>query len=253
MKKSFLKIGIGILLSNLVFLSCRTTNKMPELEALGFYNDKAKVTTLSNGKTKVVVIGVAHIGTKTYYKDVRKKVDSLKTLGFDFLYEWAQYDENLPAEKKLEYQQKFRKLVGFHIPDEGYLNKKTNKIGPLQLPKSHHLINQPDYKRLGIDMKKDIHADFQKNVLIDRHEERFGAILLDSCDLNTPLDKDYLCDRTEEISDTYAVIEIRNQKIVDELSKLKNDKIAIIYGENHTQGVLELLKTRDSNWKMVEN
>lgn len=169
------------------------SDEVQPLIGLGIYNKKAKITTFSNGKKSVSVIGMHHVGRASFYKDVRAKVDSLRPLGYEFLYELTQYDKNLSAESLKTYQLKARKIVGFPLTDEPMLNEAQNTIGGIKLPLRPKLINQPDYKYLGISVKNDINADLPKNVLVDKFEQKYGKVTLSECDLNTDIKSPYQC------------------------------------------------------------
>lgn len=217
---------------------------------LGIYNKEAKITTFTNGKKSVLVIGMHHIGRVSFYKDVRAKVDKLRQLGYQFLYEHTLYDKNLSADALKTYQLKARKVLGFPLTDEPMLDEATNSFSGIALPLRPKLINQPDYKFLGISVKNDINADLPKNVLVDKFEEKYGVIELNECDLTTDIKSPYLCSEPHE-NFAYLMYDVRNQEVIKHILNSKNDKIAIIYGSLHIPQFLELLQATDPNWREI--
>lgn len=222
------------------------------LIALGIYDKEAKITTLTNGTKRVSVIGIHHIGRVSYYKDVRTKVDKFREQGYEFLYELTRYDKNLSAEALKTYLLKARKVVGFPLTDEPMMDEATNSLNGFPLPARPKLINQPDYKFLGISVKNDINADLPKNVLVDKFEEKHGKIQLSECDLNTDIKSDYQCSQPHE-DFNYLVYDVRNQEVIKHILNSKNDKIAIVYGSKHIDQFLELLQKHDSRWRKLTN
>jgi len=252
MKKLLLFIVSCLLLS-----SCSSLIEMA-LERKGIFDEKAKLDILSNEDKKIVIIGMHHIGKQSFYDDVRFKVDSLRNLGFDFLYETIKYDSDFPKEQQNLYDMKFRKFLGLHIGKEGYFDTITNKIaGRVKVDKEHKLVNQPRYHKLGVDSLIDTKADLPKNILIDKFETKYGVIELEECDYNTPLGETYKCtiwkkrDKNRSEMNNYLIQDIRNEEIVNKIVNSKNNNIAVIYGKNHIEGVTKLLQKQDSTWVKI--
>lgn len=222
------------------------------LRDLGVYDEEINPIVYSNDEKDVVLLGMHHIGKRSFYDDVKFKVDSLRDLGFHFLYESVMYESDFPKKQQQIYDMKYRKLTGFHLGKNGYLDTVTNTIaGKVKVNKKHKLVNQPRYTKLGLDLLVDEKADFPLNILIDKYETEFGVIELDECDYKTKLEEVYKCTVWTRGVKDYVIKDVRNEEIVNKILSSNNNKIAVIYGKAHFEGVVKILQEKDSAWVKV--
>jgi len=206
---------------------------------MGVYDDYAKVDKLSNNNKAVVFIPMHHIGTKSFYNDVTKKVDSLENLGFYF------YTEKVTQTKNDSIAfLKLRKLTG--VP---FTNKRTDYLalfdsmydGKIKYKKE--LIDQPSYKYFGVDSLKSKNVDVTISEIIHYYETKHGEIKLEKCDYETAMNTKSVCKgksiNKKNVDD--VILTFRNKHVIDELQKDKQTKIAIIYGAGHFIGIKEEL------------
>lgn len=238
-----------LIVSCLLLISCKGYFVDKALEKVGAFDEKVKPEVFSNNEKRVVIIGMHHIGKQNFYDDVKFKIDSLRNLGFHFLYEATKYDSDFPEEQKYAYDMKFRKLMGFHLEEKGYLDTITNTIaGKVKVDKKHKLVNQPKYSELGLNSLTDEKADLPKNILLDKYEAKYGIIELDECDFKTKLEEEYKCSVWNKGDKNYLLLDARNTEVVNRILSSNNDKIAVLYGKKHISGILKLLQEDDSNW-----
>lgn len=240
MKKNYLLITICFSL-----ISCGNY----VLEKIGVYEETAKTAIISDGNKKVIIIGMQHVGQQKFYDDVKFKIDSLRALGFHFLFESAMYDVYLTNEEAKIYNLKARKLIGVHLSGKGILDTIENKIGNIKVNPKYQLVNQPKPTLLGLDLNNDVRADLPMNALIDMYEIKFGKIELDECDFNTPLEERYSCATWKKGDINYLILDARNEEIIERIVKSNHNKIAVVYGKKHIEGIVKLLKEKDNNWQ----
>ena len=82
------------------------------------------------------------------------------------------------------------------------------------------------------------------NDIINYYENKYQPIILEPCDYEVSLYEVPKCPLTlkKEIRDD-IILNFRNNHVLENLSKEKRQKIAIIYGKGHLKGITEgLLK-----------
>lgn len=227
------------------FVSCKPILVRILTARYGIYDKKAKLNVFTNDQKRVVFIGMHHIGKEHFYYDVAFKIDSLRNLGYDFLFEGVELNTDLTKEEAHTYSLKMRKIIGMHIPEEGYFDNEEIR----ELFKGTGLVEQPCNPDIGM-METDIYADLTLDSLVNLYEAKYGVVELTDYDKNTPLEQEYKGGEISEARSDELVMEFRNQEIVNQINALKNNKIAIIYGSNHISGVRRLLEKNDPTWRV---
>ena len=67
-----------------LLFSCQSMLFNAGFEALGIYDDEAKLHFSESDSKKIILLPTHHIGTQLYYDDLKYKIDSLAALNFYF-------------------------------------------------------------------------------------------------------------------------------------------------------------------------
>ncbi|MDR2207007.1 MAG: hypothetical protein LBE36_12730 [Flavobacteriaceae bacterium] len=212
-------------------------------QSIGIYDDKISLQSVEHGDKRIVFFPMHHIGTKAFYDDVTAKTDSLKAEDYFFLY------EKVTASKKNDtLLRKYRKLMGLPVAkssEEGYIGIINAKFPKFKFKKE--VVNQPSYEEFGLTPENSINADANLSEVIDFYESKYGKVVLSECDFETSPYEEYSrnCKKMNKInSENFddAIVNFRNDVIVQKINELPNKKIAVIYGEDHIKGVIEKLE-----------
>ena len=230
---------IIIILFLFIAISCNSYKVNLAFNLMGIYNDTAKLDKLKNNNKEVVFIPIHHIGTKPFYAEVKKKIDSLENLGFHF------YTEKIKGDVKDTIALlKLRKFSGipFSKKNSGYI-KMIDSMYNGKVKYKKEVIDQPSYSALGIDSLKSKNVDVTINEMITYYESKYGEIKLEKCDYENPNNKKSSCKvkPVDKKKGDDAIINFRNKHVIEELLKDKNDKIVIVYGAKHFIGIKEEL------------
>lgn len=213
--------------------------------------EKANLKRLSNHEKTLVYLPLHHIGKKSYYQDILKKTDSLRDLEYDIMYEEVTTNLKNKADYTL-LAKKFRKITGSFNAGNGYLDTINNKIGGIKYNKKYQLMNQPKAPQLGIDTINDINADVTIEKLITAFEKDHGVVVLDTCDMQTDLKKEYLCEPlSAKLQKTFRdnfILGLRDQNLAQQVNSSASKNIFVIYGASHYSGLLNELRKTDSSW-----
>ena len=219
---------------------------------MGFYDEKAEITYLSNGIKEVAFINMHHIGKKEFYDDVSSKIDSLKKQQYIVFYEsYAEEAETDSLTKDIN-ERKLRKLLGISTAE--YFDAENNLfLGKYKINKKHKLMNQPAAYEMNIDTTKAIRVDISPSTMINEFETKYQKIELDDCDLKTNLNsKIYDCAKIEKSEIKYfmdeIVIELRDKNLANKVQSHKSNKIVVVYGSIHLRGMRVELEKIDSSW-----
>lgn len=241
MKKLFL-----LSLSFLLF-GCKSFLINKALEKVGVYDDEVKIKIISNANKKIVFIPMKHIGTESFYDDVRAKIDSLDKQNHFFFYELVTGEEDSITSKK------FRKISGLPENDKGYLEILDSVFKKIKYKKK--LIDQPkDQMELGFNKDKSKNVDVTLQQIIAHYEAENGEIVLEKCDYDTPINKMPKCSnvKLDKKKLDKSILDFRNENIVREIYLNTSENLVIVYGENHYSGVLKILQERDSTWTEIK-
>lgn len=181
-----------------------------------------------------------HVGTEEYYNSFKPKLDSLRSNGYKIYYESVAITDSLSIQKEVDYKKKFRKIFGFHLD--------TTRQSYLEDTQLNKYIMQ-DYTKMGV-VKSDEVLDLGVNQIIDSLENKYGEIILENCDIETPLETEYNCKNRLKDLEWDALQTFRNNYIINYLKKSNENKIVLIYGKSHWYFIYA--KLLDSGYELVQ-
>lgn len=242
---------VELILLFFITYSCVSINDV--LEKYGVFSENAVIKDISNKHKKIVFIEMHHLGRPEFYSDVAHKTDSLQKDGYMVFYESVTVDSSTDSLTIETYKKKFRKISGINSVE--YYDTITNKIaGKYQYKGKYKLINQPNYSDLNLNNEKALNVDVTLNTLIDKFEEKYGEIKLNECDKNTAFDAEkYKCKPMDRglryVFHLEFIIDYRNEALAKKIINYERQKILVIYGKAHFDGLLKNLQKIDSTWK----
>lgn len=185
----------------------------------------------------IILVPNTHFGQPEFYADLTDSIYHWKSEGYRIYYEMVDTDVSDPLYEINE--KKWRKINGESSDDtsEGYEAELQGvfKSG----------VGQPSNEALGIT-EDDLNADINFKEFIRKIEELHGEIVLDSCDLQTPLDSTYTCSKIKGIKShiNYVMVNYRNETVVKFIEDNNDSKIVVIYGMEHINGIKKLLDNK---------
>jgi len=218
------------------------------LGTIGIYDEDVAVYQFKDSSKRIVFIPMKHLAPENFYNNVAKHVDSLKRNNFIF------FTEQVNADRANDtIIRKFRKITGIPLSQKGYkfqIDSLINIDGKVKFKKK--LVDQPKYKQLGIDDQININTDVTLKEMVDYYEFKYGKINLEACDFETEYYKETICDEKKISNSKYSelIVDFRNLNVLKHIDTNTNTKIAIIYGENHFEGIEKGLLAR--GYKKVE-
>lgn len=216
------------------------------LNSAGVYKDNIKLREFNYQERSIVFIPMHHLGTESFYNNVKNKTDSLKNENYYFLYEKVNIDR-----KNDTLMRKFRKIFGVPLTrlNSGYKKLLDSLYPNVKYKKS--LIDQPSYEKFGLDSQNSKNVDANSKEIIDYYEKKYGEITLTDCDYKTSVYEKYTkCKEENKIPKKQsedAVINFRNHIVVENIKESPHQKIAVIYGEGHIEGILKKLSESEKN------
>lgn len=247
-----LKLSIMVILVLLCFSSCYRML----FSHMGVLEKSVTIEKIANVKKEVIFIPMHHIGKREFYADVKNLADSLKNTGFVFYYESLRVSSEKDSLTDDNLRRKMRYIIGSDIfsikLNGGYIDTVNNTVlhKKLKIIEKEDLVNQPPYILLGIDTASAKWADVYLSEMIPAYEQKFGNIVLSECDFKTPFNAKYSCFKNKDKkAKSFALADYRNQKIAKMITNDPRNKIAIIYGAKHYEGLLKALQQNDSTWK----
>lgn len=227
----------------LLFLfSCQSLLLNAGFEAMGVYDDTAKINTATSTSKEIALLPTHHLGTPLYYENLRKKIDSLSALNYFFYVEKVKADG---ANDTL--LRKFRKFIGSPVAADGYKNIVDSILGKkYKIKLKKEIIDQPSYDDLGVPLEQSENVDATLEELINYYETKYGEIKLAPCDYETNYTEETICPKFKVSNDTRndVIQDFRNEIVLKRIDIETHDKIVIIYGDAHTPGILQGLKDR---------
>ena len=230
--KSILLRTIAFALLSALIISCNVTRSLSML-----YRNNPKIKTLQTERKTIKFIPIVHFGQKKFYENLKDIVLESKKEGYVVYYE--------------QISNRFDKL-GLTKEDYNILAKKYIKLknGALNTRENYKELNtvfknkqvQPTYDLLGIT-STDVNADITMVQYVGEYERIYGKIVLDSCDLNTPIGSTYTCKGLTN-STKPITIDFRNENLVKMISNAPNEKILVLYGAAHIGPVKKMLKKK---------
>lgn len=216
---------------------CKSSLVNYALEKKGIYDERIATRTFSAAGKQIVFFPMQHVGRKEYYEDVKRKVDSLKANDFVFFYEKIKDD----TKDSLDLY-KFRKIIHFGVPKNGYVNL-LDSLYKSGLNFKYDLVNQPSAYDLGLTDKNSFNVDTTIKTIIG-NVEKSKKITLEECDLANNYTQNYKCkDKllSKEEWNRY-LIDDRDALLAKEVKNSKHTKIVILYGKQHLNGFAKLLQ-----------
>lgn len=217
----------------LTLFGCKSTLISHALEKKGLYDEKAKILSFKSNEKEVVFIPMIHVGTESFYKDVKLKIDSLSNLNYFF------YFELIEAElAKDTFIRKFIKLTEIPIQKDGYKPAIDSIFKANNIKLKKELISQPSYEYFGLDSNNSKNVDLSLVELVNYFEKKYYPIELEKCDYEISIYEKPKCPLklTKEVRDD-VMLTPRNNKVLNELNIDAKNKIVIIYGKGHLKGI----------------
>ncbi len=233
-----------LILSMCIFIlfGCKNLIINAGFQAVGVYDEIAKLHTAKSTSMEIVLLPTHHLGTPQYYEDLSSKIDSLSTLNYFFYVEKVKADG---ANDTL--LRKYRKFMGSPVASSGYKNIVDSILGKkYRIKLKKEIMDQPSYTNLGVPLEKSENVDATLEELINYYETKYGKIQLVPCDFETNYTEETICPKfkvTREVIND-VIQDFRNEIILSRIDIETHNKIAIIYGDAHTSGILQGLKDR---------
>lgn len=224
------------------------------LSKYGLFDEQVLLKKVSNNKKSIIFMPMHHVGKPTFYADVRYKIDSLQKADYFVFFEGLSKGFDINSKDYDTAQRKIRKVLGLVTSQikDGYLDTASGTLAGIKFNFLKGLVNQPKGYKLGIDSTKAKNVDLSFKQLIQLHEEKYGIINLDECDLNNKLSDKYSCRKLKNKNAKIDMMEnYRNENIVNEIIASPNRNILIIYGSKHVKAIIQLLQQKDASW--IEN
>lgn len=189
--------------------------------AIGYYEKEGR---------EVATIPMIHVNKPEFYEMTKRKIDSLRSDGFEVFYEGINSDVTDSLQLDI-LMRKFRQVTGFALMD--YMDSDNETFKSLQKKK---YVSQSDVD-YGVNLDTDQHADLYLEQMIERFEKRFGEIILNDCDTTTPLGKKYKCSKVDESKEYYILNGIRDRHLLNEIEKSSKRKIVVVFGRIHIMDI----------------
>lgn len=219
---------------------------------LGLFEKQATLIKFSNQQKEIVYIPMHHVGETSFFKDVTHQLDSLQQLGYVVFYEGVAMSKSIDSLKRDTIFKKARKLLG-RSPSKPYIGEDGEILGK-KFKALKDLVNQPKGLAIGIDSTTGKNVDVSIDDVVLHYENKYGRIVLDSCDLQTPINDEYHCSKLNDRDAKLDVIlNFRNNHIFDKILESTSKKIVVLYGARHFEGVFKLLHQNDPNWALDPN
>lgn len=208
------------------------------------YSKEISLKNIDFGQKEVFFIPMSHIGEDSYYSDISKQIDSMKSQGFKVYYESIANPIDLDSTSNDLSFRKLRKINGWSI-----FNRYNSETGVFQNGvqlKNEHSLKLQRNKELGID-EFDRKVDIPNYRLISLFEHKYGEIELSKCDYRTNLNSsEYKCKKmqkelTEKFSNEF-ILNLRNENLINEIETSNDQKILVVYGAGHFKGLKELIE-----------
>ncbi len=196
----------------------------------------------STFKDKTIIFTpLTHFGQKIYYNSLRDSIVHWKENGYTIFYEGIIHEASemdLDSISSDNIMRKWRKIAGGEkVTREGYEElSEVFKNG----------IVQPENEDLGID-STDINADITLLDLVNKFEEYYGEVKIDSCDYATHLDSTYTCGKKLKGNLMPIIVDYRNTQLVEKVIITELNSIVVLYGLVHIKGMKKLLNEKQNS------
>jgi len=203
---------------------------------------KVKSKHLTFEDKSIIFTPLVHFGQKEFYNNLKDSISVWKDDGYIIFYEQiisGQFFLGLDSVSYDRLRRKFRRIDG---GESGTAEEYAETLQEV----FKNGIAQPKYIELGID-SSDINADITLLGLVNKVEEYYGEIKLDSCDFITHLDSTYTCFKGFKMKKLDPVyVDYRNTVVVEKINRWESGKIVVLFGAAHIKGMMKLLKEQQS-------
>lgn len=234
MKKTIipsLSTYISALFLILVLTNCKVAKSLRQLNQ----TDVSYSEYTSEGKD-YVFIDMVHVRKPEFYENVMSSISEAKANDYVLFYEYIDFDLASEEEKL-----KIREMVGFIPSPEGY----ANMLGALI---SQGYKAQDNNEFLGIVNDKDYNVDVTPSELIEAYESRYGAIEITETNRATPISQAIKPSVPNEQMKT-VILDFRNEYLAKAIHESDHDKILVLYGAEHREGLFLELQKLNATWK----
>lgn len=181
-------------------LGCQITTSLDAM-----YEKDVEPQKYAYGDKSIIFVPLVHYGEKIFFNSLRDSIVEWKENGYTIFYEQIS-NKNLDRTERNLCFLKWRKINGrvsstrddYELLNEVFKSK----------------ITQPKYSQLGID-STDINADIGFGELIDKYEDIYGEVIIDSCDYSTPLDSIYHCGEGLKQDLKPITLDYRNEQLAE--------------------------------------
>lgn len=236
MKKSLFLVFILFILT-----SCGDSFYNMAFAKTGMFDESIDLISLKNGNKTIVFFPMTHVSTPLFFADVKSKIDSLNKENFYFYYEMISADK-----KQDTVLRKIRKIRGVPFNRQGYKESLDSMIQKKNIKLDKEVIDQPSYPQLGIIENKSQNLDVSLSEIMEYYESIFEPLVLEECDFNNSIYEFTSCKELENAEERYnkVAVDFRNKHVIDHVIQDSiHNKISIIYGRNHIDGMVKLLKS----------
>jgi len=234
-----------LLLLLFVFSSCSLSSVVNKsLEKKKIYSDDInfEVTLIKDDK-EVKIIPLRHLGTPQFYDNLKVALAKYQNLGYVVFYERIKSNNATENDRR-----KYRKIlhIKINLSDtkqvdyKEILLEKIRKVNP-KFEFTKNVVPQPTYDFLITDLNNSKNVDVTINEFVGEYERLYGTIVLDSCDYITDW-RETTCNGKRAKNIDNVTLDFRNNNVVNTVLSANNNKILILYGENHINGIKKQLQ-----------
>lgn len=240
MKRKPLKFKIQIAFISLIILllsGCQITNGLKAV-----MSKKVKPQYFTYQDKSIIFAPLVHFGQKEFYSSLKDSIVDWKEDGYTIFYEYVKGGSEYLGIDSVSFdrlRRKFRRVSKDEVRPIADYEEDLQKV----FKKG---VVQPDYGELGLD-STDFLPDITFLDLVNKIEEVYGEIQLDSCDLATPFDSTYTCSKGMKMKELKPIIlDYRNSEVVKKIINSDLNKIVVLFGAAHIKGMKKLLKDEET-------
>lgn len=220
--------------------SCSVSNIINKtLEKSNVYSDEIDYKIELKNNIKVLkLIPIRHLGTPKFYDNLNNLITEHQNMGYTVYYELLKTKNADDITIR-----KFRKITSLklNVDDTNLINYKDllyEKIRKIDenFEFKKEVTPQPSYEYLIADMDNAINVDISSEQFVSVYERMYGEVKLDSCDYVNDWNKSS-CFKSRKKNIDKIIIDYRNNHVIEYIINSNNNKILVLYGENHITGI----------------